>query len=146
MFRKLYRYTQRIIQKLRNMASDPNNKDLDAEVSKFFVKLDEAEGVNAFESASLNIPQTARPGTTSPLAKTFAEEEGKSEVKGGPNPPFTPTPRPEPKSDKSQAEAQPQKVPQGKWTCCICGVTNPLVGLTCWYCKTHHVCLQCYPA
>lgn len=149
MFRKLYRYTQQIIQKLRNMAS--SNKNLDAEASKFFVNLDEAAGVeDAFQSASLNLPQTARPGTTSPLAKTFAEEEGKSEgkseVKGGPNPPFTPTPRPEPKSDKSQAEAQPQKVPQGAWTCCMCGVTNPLIGLGCWYCKTHFVCPQCYPA
>ncbi|KAG6367108.1 hypothetical protein INS49_001290 [Diaporthe citri] len=121
-----------------------SNKNLDAETSKFFIDSDEARGVNPFEAASLDIPQTARPDSSSPLAKKFAEQE--DEAKGPSNTRFTPTPRPEPKADKSVAEIQAQKVPRNAWICCICEVTNPLVGPACWQCKSHYACTRCYSA
>lgn len=117
-----------------------NNQNLDAETSKFFIRSDEARGVDAFEAASLDIPQTARPDSTSPLAKTFAELE--KDAKGRSGTRFTPTPRPEAKGDKSE----PQKVPRDAWICCVCEVTNPLVGPACWQCKSHYACTRCYAA
>lgn len=137
MFRKLHRQIHQIVQRLRNMANN-SNKNQDAEVSQVFVDQDRADGKDAFEAASLAIPQTARPEITSPLAKTFAEEG-----KGTSNTRFTPTPRPEPKADNS--DAQPQ-VPRDAWICCLCDVTNPLVGPACWNCKTHYACARCYSA
>lgn len=142
MFRKIHRQIQQIVQRLRNMANNRNNKNLDAETSKLFVEADAAHGVDAFEVGSLQIPQTARPETTSPLEKTLAEEQGK----GSSSTRFTPTPRPGPKADKSEAEAQPHKVPRDAWRCCRCEVTNPLAGLVCWACQIHYACPQCQSA
>lgn len=121
------------------MAKD-NSTNLDAEVSKIFVESDKARGLNAFEAAALDIPPTARPGSDSPLKKTFVSEEGR----GSASTRFVPTPRPKAKADDSQAESQ--LAPRQSWTCHVCEVTNPLVGPFCWNCKGHKVCPKCYPA
>lgn len=143
MFRNIHRQIQQFVQRLRSMANN-SNQNLDAATSKFFIDSDEARGVDAFEAASLDIPQTARPDSTSPLAKTFAEQE--KESKGRSNTRFTPTPRQETNADNSEAEVQEQKVPRDAWQCCICEVTNPLVGPACWHCKSHYACTRCYSA
>ncbi|KAI3391233.1 hypothetical protein diail_7747 [Diaporthe ilicicola] len=141
MFRNLYRRIHHIVQRVKNMANKSTNQD--AELSKYFVAEDQSRGVNAFEAATLDIPQTARPGNISPLARTLAELEPDS--KGSSAGKFTPTPRPEPKGP-SEARVEPKKVPRDEWKCCICGVTNPLAGLPCWQCKLHRVCHQCTSA
>lgn len=140
MFRKLHRQIHQIVQKLRNMANN-SNKNLDAATSKLFIDSDACRGVDAFETASLAIPQTARPGVASPLERTFVEEKGQ----GSSSTRFAPTPRSEPKAGESHAEAQPQ-MPREAWICCGCGVTNPFVGPACWQCKAHRACTRCYPA
>lgn len=138
MLRNLHGHIQQIVQRLRNMAGH-KSANLDAEVSKIFVESDKARGVDAFEAAALQIPQTARPGSDSPLKKTFALEEGK----GSASTRFVPTPRLEHKAD---SEAQPQQVPKGESVCCRCDVTNTLAGPACWNCKSHYVCRNCYSA
>lgn len=121
------------------MAKD-NSTNPDVEVSKIFVESDKACGVNAFEAAALDIPPTARPGSDSPLKKTFVSEEGK----GSASTRFVPTPRPKAKADDFQAESQAP--PRQEWICCRCDVTNLLVGPFCWNCKGHQVCPKCYSA
>ncbi|KKY36743.1 hypothetical protein UCDDA912_g03267 [Diaporthe ampelina] len=142
MFRKLHRQIHNVVQRLRDMASN-NSANQDAELSKYFINEDKARGVDSFEVAAMDIPQTARPENTSPLAKTFAVEE---EGKGRSSTRFAATPRPGPRADKLEAEAQTQKVPRDAWTCCHCDVTNPLVGPVCWQCKSHYVCIRCRSA
>lgn len=141
MFRELHRHIHQIVQRLRNMANNSNNKNLDAETSKLFIDSDASRGMDAFETASLAIPQTARPGVTSPLERTFVEEQGQ----GSSSSRFVPTPRPGPKAGKSQAEAQPH-APREAWICCGCHATNPFVGPACWQCKAHWACNRCYCA
>lgn len=135
MFRNFHRQIHQIVQRLRNMANNSNNKNLDAETSKLFIDSDASHGMDAFETASLSIPQTARPSVTSPLERTFVEEKGQ----GSSSTRFAPTPRPEPKAGTSQ-------VPREAWNCCRCYTTNPLVGPACWQCKSHRACSQCRAA
>ncbi|KAK2601097.1 hypothetical protein N8I77_010569 [Diaporthe amygdali] len=133
------------------MASNTSN-DKDAEISKFFVNEDRSQGVDAFEAADLDIPNTARPDNISPLAYTFAEQEegkGSSSRRFVPTPRterrFTPTLRPESKSEM-KTSSEPQKIPRNEWLCCQCGVPNPLVGPACWQCKVHRACHNCSAA
>lgn len=134
MFRNFHRQIHQIVQRLRNMANN-SNKNLDAATSKLFIDSDASSGVDAFETASHAIPQTARPGVASPLERTFVEEKGQ----GSSSTRFAPTPRPEPKAGTSQ-------VPREAWICCRCDVVNPLVGPACWQCKYHRACSKCLAA
>lgn len=97
-----------------------SSTNLDAEISKVFT---EAEGVDAFEVASLQIPKTGRPDSDSPLKMTFALEEGRGSAT-----------REEPKVDDDNAESQ---VTRSSWVCCKCRATNEVAGSACWGCKTH---------
>lgn len=141
MFRKLHRHIHNVVQRLRNMASD-NSANQDAELSRYFIKKDQARGVDAFEAAEKDIPQTARPENASPLAQTLAVEEGK----GPSSTRFAPTPRRELKADRSEAGSEAPKVPRDAWICCHCDVVNPLAGPACWQCKRHYVCTRCHSA
>lgn len=125
MFRNHHRQIQEIVQRLTNMAGS-SSTNLDAAVSKISIEADKAHGVDAFEAASLQIPETGRPGSDSPLSKTFALEE-------------------EPKADDDQAEAQ---VTEGSWVCCMCGAANEVAGSAsqgCWGCESH-ACGKCQSA